>query len=100
MANQIKTPLDLLSEQTALLAKIHEEIKLLRADQIRIALDDEDTDDVTVPADVRIINFNMPFMAPVGFLVKIALAPIPAVLILGGVYFVGIFLLTRLLLPH
>ncbi len=98
MAEQTKTPLDLLSEQTALLAKIQEEIKLLRADQIRIALDQEDADEESYPADVSVINFNMPFMALVGLLVKIALASIPAALILGGVYFAGLFILTRLLL--
>jgi hypothetical protein len=100
MAEQTKTPLDLLSEQTALLAKIQEEIKLLRADQIRIALDNEDAvkTSFSLPATVGINNFNMPFMALVGLLVKIALASIPAALVLGGVYFICIFLVTRLFL--
>ena len=101
MADQTKTPLDLLNEQTALLAKIHEEIKLLRADQIRIALDNEDaTAKISAPANVRVINFNMPFMALVGLLIKIALAAIPAALTLGVVYFVGALVLTRLLFLH
>jgi hypothetical protein len=97
MADSNKTPLDLLTEQTALLATIQEEIKLLRADQIRIALENEDADKSPLAADVSVTNFNMPFLALVGLLVKIALASIPAALILGGLYFLGLFLLTRLL---
>jgi hypothetical protein len=39
---------------------------------------------VNVPSDVRVINFNMPFMALGGLFVKIALASIQAALVLGS----------------
>lgn len=38
--------------------------------------------------DVTISNFNMPFVDLIGFLVKIALASIPAAIIIGIVYFI------------
>jgi hypothetical protein len=45
---------------------------------------------------VKIEDVNMPFGALIGFLVKVSLASIPAVLILTVIYFLIIFVLSML----
>ncbi len=48
---------------------------------------------------VTIENFNMPFLAIVGFLIKLTLASIPAAIVLGIIWFVVILVLGSALGP-
>lgn len=47
--------------------------------------------------NARIVDFNMPFVALVGILVKVALASIPALIILGAVILFFLVLLSAVL---
>ena len=90
---QQKNPVELLEVQVQKLTEIaqsqQEQLRMLKAqsdklsaligavDQLRQDEDDDDLD------HVKIEDVNMPFMAMVGFLVKVSLASIPAAIILS-----------------
>jgi hypothetical protein len=85
------SPVDLLSRQVQLLADLqqmqrqqHEQIERLIAQNQRL---------IAAFRAVKIADINMPFMALVGFIIKVSLAAIPAYIILAIIGFVMFFIL-------
>jgi hypothetical protein len=92
-----RTPTELLQAQVQLLTEIkqaHEfELGQLRQQTEQLqrflkSLTDQQAGTARGLRQVKIVDFNMPFMALVGILTKFALASIPAGLIIGALLFV------------
>lgn len=99
-----KDPTDLLYEQVQRLSEIHQ------AQQVQISLLSDQNERLiaalkTLAAErepsssrhVKIEDINMPFVALVGFMVKIAFASIPAAILIGLFYFVVVVIFGGLL---
>ena len=80
-----QSPTEILQAQYDVLSNMYEE---LSAQNGRMAESLNELNDYIIKKDigVRIEDVNMPFLAMVGLMVKIALASIPALLILGVLF--------------
>lgn len=90
-----KNPSDLLDTQVRLLNNIYQ-VHLKQQELLeRIRVQQERQLPPAIGSgNVKIIDFNMPFMALVGLLVKFALASIPAAIIIAIIWSVILFVVT------
>ena len=89
--NESITPVIGQGEDTVLLIKQNEHLARL-VEQNMVIIDLLEKGSTSQP-EVTIANFNMPFWALVGFLIKVALASIPALVVLAIVGFILSFIL-------
>jgi sorbitol-specific phosphotransferase system component IIBC len=99
-SNQTPSPTAMLAAQTKSLAELveiqkaqNEQIEELQHQNERIIGALARSERGSVLTHVKIEDINMPFMALVGFLVKLSLASIPAMLILALLYFLVVVVL-------
>jgi hypothetical protein len=97
-----KNPLELLERQVKLLEDIREFQRLqldqqkdlsLRVEQLQKAQEELHEELLTTEHTVAVTDFDMPFSALVGWLVKLAVAAIPATIIMAGLSAVIAFVL-------
>lgn len=95
MPTDPKNPMDVLQQQASRLEEINqaqqEQIGLLKAqnEQLNLILQASSKPaDASALAHVKIENVNMPFWELVGFLIKLSVAWIPAMIIMGIIAFV------------
>ncbi len=93
-SNQQKSPVALLAKQTQSLSDL---VELQKLQKVQIADLKRQNEQIIErlsgllslgnnPTEVNIENINMPFLDLVGFMVKVAVASIPAAIIIGLLY--------------
>ena len=95
--NTQRTPTELLDAQVQLLSHIYqtqikqqELLEKISAQQAASVVSSS-SQDVTMPGYMKIVDFNMPFFALVGILIKVSLAAIPAAIIVAVIWFALMF---------